>query len=178
MAERAELELVELALGGDIRSFGKLCGKYYNSMAAIAYSVLLDHHLAEDAAQETFLRALKNLDKLKNRKKFGFWLAGICRNVAKDSASARTRNINFKVFASMTDNHSNEKEIEAVKKALNSLSAADRELIVLRYYNNMSHARISEVLGLTKPATNNRLNRVRKKIARYLQNNGFAEVEL
>jgi len=86
--------LIEAAVGGDIKSFGILCEWYYTSMAAVAYSVIGDHQLAEDAAQETFARALTNLCKLKDKGRFGYWLAAICKNVAKDLVAAEARQVN------------------------------------------------------------------------------------
>ena len=79
-------ELFESALKGSVDSFGQLYGNYYNAISAIAYAVLADHHLAEDAAQETFARALQNMGKLKHKERFGVWFGAICRNVARDMA--------------------------------------------------------------------------------------------
>jgi len=173
-----ETELLDLVLAGDIGSYGKLCDKYYNSIVAIAYSVLTDHHLAEDAAQETFLRALKSLKKLKSKEKFGPWIARICRNVAKDMVKKKLRGTGTENVPPLAEVGHNEQENQAVKQAIGRLSLSDRELIVLRYYNNMSHEQMSSVLGLTKAAINNRLVRSRKKIAKHLKNNGFAGIEL
>lgn len=173
-----ETELLDLVLSGDIGSFGKLCDRYYNSIVAIAYSVLADHHLAEDAAQETFLRALKNLKRLKSKEKFGSWLARICRNVAKDMVKKKFRGIDTENLLPFADGDNNEQENQAVRQAIRRLSLSERELIILRYYNNMSHEQMSSVLGLSKAAINNRLVRSRKKIAKHLQSNGFAEIEL
>ena len=180
MAEESETELVQSAMDGNIGSFGKLCEKYYNAMAAVAYSVAGEHQLAEDAAQETFARALVNLKKLKSKEKFGCWLVSICRNVAKDMAKAKARIAGSEDVALLEREAKAEKSDnnESVRQAISRLSAAERELIVLRYYNNMSHGQISEVTGLSGPAINNRLSRARLKIAKYLKNNGFAEVEL
>lgn len=173
-----ETELLNLVLAGDIGSFGKLCDKYYNSIAAIAYSVLADHQLAEDAAQETFLRAFKNLKKLKSKEKFGLWLAQICRNVAKDMFKKKLKGTDTDTLLFLSDGGNNEHENQAVKQAIGRLSSCERELIILRYYNNMSQEQMSSVLGLSKAAINNRLVRTRKKIATLLKNNGFTGIEL
>jgi len=58
-------------------------------MVAVAYGVLRDHQLAEDAVQEAFARGLVSLQKLKEPAKFAPWLARICRNVAVDMARNR-----------------------------------------------------------------------------------------
>ena len=78
----------------------------------------------------------------------------------------------------LSDGGNNEQENQAVKQAIGRLSSCERELIVLRYYNNMSHEQMSSVLGLSKAAINNRLVRTRKKIAMFLKNNGFTGIEL
>lgn len=80
--------LVRRALRAEPESFGELCRRYYHSLIAIADSVLLDHHLAEDAAQEALAEACRELASLKNPERFGPWLASICRNVARDSEDA------------------------------------------------------------------------------------------
>lgn len=178
MDKNSEIQLIEKVLSGDIESFGKLCSAYYSSMAAIGYSVLTDHHLAEDAAQETFAQALKNLKNLKSKEKFAFWLAGICRNVAKDMARKRSRVSNTDDFSLLPDGHTQNQDRRAVKQALRNLALPERELIVMRYYDNLSYEQISAVLRLSKPAINGRLNRARKKMAKYLQKTGFGEVQL
>lgn len=178
MTDEFEIELVESALSGSIDSFGELCSRYYNLMVAIAYSVLTDHHLAQDAAQETFTRALQNLEKLKRKQRFAFWLAGICRNVAHDMAKAKSKYVSIEEHSPLLDSRTESSHCQAVRQAIDNLSPSEKELIVLRYYNKLSHQQMSAVLGLTKPAINNRLSRARRKMAKYLQRNGFPEVQL
>ena len=178
MDKSLEIQLIEQALSGDLESFGKLCSNYYSSMLAIAYSVLTDHHLAEDAAQEAFARALRNLNKLKSKEKFAFWLARICRNVAKDMTRSRSRLKNSEDLSQLPASPDKDCNHQAVNDALNSLSAPDRELIALRYYDNLPYEKIADVLRLSKPAINGRLHRARKKMAKYLQKSGFPEVRL
>jgi RNA polymerase sigma factor (sigma-70 family) len=173
-----ESELVESALAGSIESFGDLCSRYYNPMVAVAYSVLGDHHLARDAAQETFARALQNLDKLKQKKRFAFWLAGICRNVARDMAKTNSREIALEDNDQPAENQTVDFDRTAVRQAIDSLSPSARELITMRYYNKLSHEQMAKVLNLSKPAINNRLTRARRKLAKYLERNGFNEVQL
>ena len=178
MTDKLHKELVEAALDGDIDSFGELCSSYYNTIVAIAYSVLTDHHLAEDAAQEAFARALKNLSKLNEKKKFAPWLARICRNVANDMAKAKSRQTNTEDLSQLQDSQSEELDNQIIKQAIGRLSLSEREIIVMRYYNNFSYEQMSDVLSISKPAINGRLNRAKRKVAKYLKSNGFDEVEL
>jgi len=83
MISDSEQSLVEAAQKGHLDSFACLYQRYYSSMAAIAYCMLADRHLAEDAAQQAFVVTCQELSSLKRKDKFAGWLAGICRNVAR-----------------------------------------------------------------------------------------------
>jgi RNA polymerase sigma-70 factor (ECF subfamily) len=176
--DRQQINWISAARDGDIDSFGRLCECCYNSITAVAYSVLGDHHLAEDAAQETFARALKSLAQLKTNDKFVPWLAQICRNVAMDMARTKARYVPAEHPEQLENKPSPPQDNPLVRQALQSLSVSDRELIVLRYYNALSQKEMSAILGLSLSAVNNRLLRAKQKIAAFLQKNGFGEVEL
>jgi RNA polymerase sigma-70 factor (ECF subfamily) len=178
VTEKLQTELVEAAVAGDINSFGRLARRYYASMVAIAYSILADHQLAEDAAQEAFARALTNLSKLRNPDKFAQWLARICRNVASDMVDAKARRINMEDSCQAPDRNSPDDNVEAVRRSIEQLPFRAREVIVLRYYNGLSYEEISSVLGISKPTINGRLKRAKRKMARYLKRNGFLENRL
>ena len=70
MAEQSEELLVGAAQDGHLDSFTALYERYYNSMVALAYSVLADRHLSEDAAQQAFVIACRDLPKLKSKDRF------------------------------------------------------------------------------------------------------------
>jgi RNA polymerase sigma-70 factor (ECF subfamily) len=175
MTEKLQIELVEAALAGDIDSFGQLARRYYASMVAIAYAILADHQLAEDAAQEAFARALTNLSKLRKPDKFAPWLAQICRNVARDMVAAKARQINMEDSCRVSDSSGRDDNVEAVRRSIEQLPLRSREVIVLRYYNGLSYEEISSVLGISKATINGRLTRAKRKMARYLKRNGFQE---
>ncbi len=173
MRERLETDLLKAANNGDIESFGKLCESYYSAMVAISYSILGDHQLAEDSAQEAFARALLNIKKLKNQDKFAQWLAAICRNVAKDMLSERSKISKNEAISQIKqedkENH------EQINRAIEKLPSSMKELVVLRYYDGLSYEKISNVLGISKASINGRLTRAKRKMANYLKRNGFPE---
>ena len=175
--DKTETKLVEAAVGGDIESFGKLCRRYYGPMVAIAYSVVSDHQLAEDAAQESFARALVSLRKLKKQTRFAPWLAAICRNVAKDMVASKVRQISTKDFSQTARNNTDE-NAPVIRRAIEQLPISAKELVVLRYYNGLSYEQIASVLGISQAAINGRLTRAKRKMADYLKRNGFPENRL
>ena len=175
MQNDREKALVDKAVAGDIERFGELCRRYYPAMAAIAYAVVGDHQLAEDAAQESFARALVNLRRLKNRNRFAPWLAAICRNVAKDMVATKARYISAEDLSQVAEKNNDDGNSRMIRRAIEQLPAAEKELIVLRYYNNLSYERIGAILGTSPAAINGRLTRTKRKMAKHLRQNGFPE---
>ena len=143
-------------------------------MVALAYSMLADRDLAEDAAQDVFAAACRDIGNLKSKERFAAWLAGICRNVSRQMLRA-----NKIKSVALSDGHTAQSDDDAqdrravIRRAVWSLREAERELIVLRYFDGFSQARISEVLNLSPQAVNGRLVRAKRKIAKYLKRNGL-----
>jgi RNA polymerase sigma-70 factor (ECF subfamily) len=162
---------VQSAIDGDFDSFGKLCEQYYAAMTAVAYCVLNDRHLAEDAVQEGYARALVKLPDLRHVEKFGSWLTSICRNMAINIARKQNRCMSIEdvgqLKANKSENSQNHREIH---RAIAKLPTQTRELLTMRYFSNMSYEQISDVSGLTIAAINARLHRARKKLAKSLRN--------
>ena len=178
MLQEPDLTLVERACNGDANSFTELCRRYYPAMVAIAHSIIGDRHLAEDAAQQAFVKAVRKLPQLKNKSKFASWLAVICRNTTLDLAR-REKTLYATDDLSTIAAKSNENgTTKAVREALNKLSAPAREVIFLRFYDGMTYEQISAVLGISEQAINGRLRRAKKKMANYLRRNGFGKVQL
>ena len=130
MPDETETKLVEAACNGDIKSFGELCQKYYPAMVAVGYSVLGDHQLAEDAVQESFARALISVRNLRNKSKFVPWLAGICRNVAKDMVANKGRQTRTSNFSQAARNNNHDESKRLIRRAIEQLPVSDKELIV------------------------------------------------
>ena len=178
MQNDLERALVDKAVAGDIESFGELCRRYYAAMVAIAYTVSSDHQLAEDAAQESFARALVNLRRLRNRNRFAPWLASICRNAAKDMVATKARYISAEDLSQVAEKNKDDGNNHAIRRAIEQLPDEAKEVIVLRYYNNLSYGQIASVSGVSPAAINGRLTRAKRKMASYLRKNGFPENRL
>ena len=166
--------LVQRALQADPESFGQLCRRYYPSLVAVAHSVLLDHHLAEDAAQEALAQACRQLPRLRNPGLFGPWVAAICRNVAKDLLRdlQRQRMLVPDCEAQEPD-CPDDRQTEIVAEALQRLPQRLREVVYLRFYNGLSYQQMSGVLGASQESIDGRLRRAKKRIAAYLVKRGF-----
>lgn len=169
-----EVQLVEAAQNGCIDSFAALYEKYHGPMVALAYSILAGRDHAEDVAQETFAIACRDLPTLKSKDKFAAWLAGICRNLSRQMlrAARSERNLTPDEPVVHAKDRTDERS-EAIRRAVWNLREAERELIVLRYFDGFSQAQISSVLGVSPQAVNGRLVRAKRKIAEHLKRNGL-----
>ena len=166
--------LVQRALQSDPESFGELCRRYYDSLVAVANSILPDHHLAEDAAQEALAAACRDLSKLKKPERFGPWVGAICRNVARDMLRRLQRQReSAEVCIRQEPNCQKDDRKAILDQALQQLPQHLREVIFLRFYNEMSYEQMAKVLGATEQMIDGRLRRAKKKIAAYLTRKGF-----
>jgi len=178
VSRQPDFALVEAATNGDTDSFTELCKRYYAAMVAIAHSALGDRHLAEDAAQQAFAKAALKLPQLKNKDKFAGWLTVICRNVAKDIARDTEKLRTTEDLSAIAAKPHQDEATGVIREAIAELSASQKEVVFLRFYDGMTYERISAVLGISEQAINGRLRRAKKKVAEYLRRNGFAEVRL
>ena len=170
----SETQLVEAAQNGHLESFGALYERYHSSMVALAYSMLADRDLAEDTAQEVFAIACRDLRSLKSKERFAAWLAGICRNIARQMLRANKGTpVALSKDCAAQSRDDTEDRREAIRRAVWSLREAERELIVMRYFDGFSQGQISEVLDISPQAVNGRLVRAKRKIAKYLKRNGY-----
>ena len=174
MTNADDPNLVRRALQADPESFGRLCERYYPSLVAVADSILLDHHLAEDAAQEALAYACRQLPMLKKPELFGPWVAAICRNVARDMLRDRQRR-----RPPVADGEAQEPDCrqdgqdEILAEALRHLPQHLREVVYLRFYNGLSYQQIASVLGASQESIDGRLRRAKKEIAAFMKARGF-----
>ncbi|MBN1506898.1 MAG: RNA polymerase sigma factor [Sedimentisphaerales bacterium] len=189
--EPSDAVLVEAAQHGRLDGFGALYQRYHNPIVALAYAQLGDKHSAEDAAQEVFAIACRDLRSLRDRDRFGAWLGGICRNVTRQMLRVKTRTDPLSCSpaapgwvsngiapegggATGQECHMEQQERwDAVRQAVWKLPEAERELVVMRYFDGFSQARISQVLDMTPAAVNGRLTRAKRRIAELLERDGF-----
>jgi len=171
--EQPDRVLVEAAQGGHLESFGALYQRYHNPMVALAYAQLGNKDWAEDAAQEVFVIACRDLRCLRDRDRFGAWLGGICRNVTRQMFRTKVRPVLVPEGPPKEGGQEHEERSDAVRRAVWRLPTSERELIVMRYFNGFSQARISEVLDLSPSAVNGRLVRAKRRIGKWLKRDGF-----
>lgn len=167
--ELSDSELVAAACNGDIGSFGALYSRYYRMAVGIAYCRLSDHHLAEDAAQEAFAVACRQLATLDRPDQFAGWLGTICRRVAVRIKRKRVPCATIAANDKCTEDVAQTDSANDVRCVIAGLPDHAREVIVLHYFSGLSYEQISSVLGITLPAVHGRLQRARQQLAERLR---------
>jgi RNA polymerase sigma-70 factor, ECF subfamily len=184
--DRAETIAVERAREGDAEAFRELVESYSPKLFRLAWRITGDEQSAEDAVQETFLRAYRSLDRFDARSQFGTWLHRIAVNAALDLARKQQRHRSRS--AGRLDGPAGEDgpplpspapgpdrialslEVErAVRSALAGLSAMERTAFVLRHFEGRSIAEICDQLGLGASAGKQAIFRAVKKLRRVLE---------
>jgi RNA polymerase sigma factor (sigma-70 family) len=170
-----ERTAVEAAGQGDSEALAGLYERYYAVMVWVAYSVLLDRGLAEDAAQQAFARACEKLARLRDPGRFGPWLTTICRNTARDILRDRQRRsvLHREVARAVPAGQNHNGFDRAVKDAVDRLPAMYREVVVLHYYSGMSYRQIESVLDISGDVVKGRLARARRQLQAHLEKEGF-----
>lgn len=172
---------IEQALQGDRTAFGHLVRAYERPVYNLTYRMLGDPAEAEDAAQETFLRAYTKLATYQPERKFVNWLLSIASHHCIDRLRRRGRAPQLSLdgplppqwltsSAPLPEQVVNKKqERDRVRQSLDVLPPAYRAAIVLRYWYNMSYREIAGVMDTTESAIKSRLHRARRMLAQELQ---------
>jgi RNA polymerase sigma-70 factor (ECF subfamily) len=151
---------VERALEGDRDAFESLIRRYGRLVHAKAYSLLNRADLAEDAAQETFLKAWGARDRLRDPEKFPQWILSIARNVCLDGVRKKAPGPLPENFDMLRDARAPDPGRRAhFKEVRNRVFATLQELpehyrlaATLHYIEGLDYRAIEEAMGISNGA--------------------------
>ena len=171
---------VELAAKETPSDFAEIIRRHQRAVFAVAYSKLGNSHDAEDVAQEVFLEACRNAQKMETPEKMLAWLFRTttyrCTDHLRKMSRRRRREIgsaNSARIDTPADTLDEKERQAAILKAVDSLPAKFRLVVMLRYFAQYSYADISEMTGLTKGAIDGRLRSATKKLRNHLLRMGI-----
>jgi RNA polymerase sigma-70 factor, ECF subfamily len=170
------------AKNGSDEAFTYIVETYQTAVYNLCYRMLGEPEAAEDAAQETFLRAYQHLHRYDIKRPFATWLLSIAAHYCID----RLRKRKLPVFSvdedeettfEIPDVHALQPETETVNgehreqihAMVGALDATDRAAIVMRYWYDFSEQEIADALNLTVSAVKSRLHRARKQLGKLWQ---------
>ena len=176
MEAETETDLVHLAQAGDRNAFGELVRRHYQGVVRVVYSMCGDTGLAEDAAQEAFIRAWINLPAFEPSAPLKNWIYRIAINAALDVLRKKPEESLEERQESMLSDQAQgpeaalvEKErIAQVRRAMQALPEASRSVLVLREYGELSYQEIARVLDIPVGTVMSRLNYARNRLRELL----------
>jgi len=173
-----ESEWLEAVKRGDDEAFSHLVDAYQKPVYNLCYRMLGNVNSAEDAAQETFLRAYKSISRYDTSRSFVTWLLSIASHYCIDQLrkkhiqSFSTDDEEYAWMAPVDPNPLPEtvitmKEKQAqVQSLLSVLNPKDRAAVILRYWYGYSYVEIGNALSLTVSAVKSRLHRAKRELAK------------
>ncbi len=164
---------VKRARHGDESAFSQLVEAYQRPVFNLCYRMLGDAVEAEDAAQETFIRAYTRLASYDPSRKFSSWMLAIASHYCIDRLRQRRMGLvawdDLPSGNWLSDMQPKPEEIvldhetqRQVRELLNELPPEYRAVVALRYWNELSYEEIAETLHTTVPAIKSRLFRARQ----------------
>jgi len=173
--------LVERARAGDRDAFASLLERWLGSSLRTAYAIIGDEADARDATQDAFLRAWRELPRLRDPDRFDAWLNRIlvnrCRTLLADRRRVSVREIHLSVLpepfeplsGASAAGDEDSLSFDAVGHAFRRLSANDRTILVLHHLQHLPLKDIAASLGIPVGTAKSRLFTARRSLERALE---------
>lgn len=170
-------ELRELARSGDHDAFRRVFERYARPVTSFIYDMVGQRELAEELAQETFVRAYRGIGGIREDAKLSTWLFGIAKNVAYESLRARRRRtmVGIDEIAEMPESESmgrpedellNKELSGVIQRALAGLDEDKRVVFTLKIFQQKSYEEIASITGFSIPKLKTDLHRARAEMRR------------
>lgn len=169
-------KLVKAAIKGDDEAFYQIINEHKDRLYRIAYSYLSNKHDALEAVQETTYRAYVNIHKLKQPQYVSTWVIRILINYCTDEYKRKGKTtVLHDNIEDYKDNADNTEKID-VETALEKLNPKYREVILLKYFEDLTITEISKVLDCPEGTVKTWLSRGLKSLRAYLKKGGVYDV--
>jgi RNA polymerase sigma-70 factor (ECF subfamily) len=185
-----DVELVRRALDGSEAAFREIVMRYQRSVYGLIVRMVRDPGRAEELAQDSFVKAFRALHTYDVQRRFSAWLLTIAHRVAIDDL--RKRMIATEPLELETEEGRHVREFadtrsatpaalaerveltSALQKAIGRLRPEYREVVTLRYEQDLDYDEIAEVTGQPMGTVKSSLHRARKELAEHLESLGWS----
>lgn len=184
MDAQSEWELIRRCRAGSTAAFEPLVRGHERGALTLAQGLLGDADEAADAVQEAFVKAYRTLGRLREGSAFGPWFRSILRNHCLDLLRSPRRRATEWSEGEVDATHwsepvaperiEREQLAEAVQRALATLSAEHRQILVLKEIEGLGYAEIAEATGIPAGTVASRLYHARAALKRVLLSRGIS----
>ena len=186
---KSDAELVTQALAGSEEAYRQLVARFERPVMSVILRLVGDPSLAEDLAQESFVKAFRHLGRFDARRKLASWLFKIAHNTAIDYL--RRRRLPTVSLSASADDEAPRDTLaapataapdlaaersalgDAVDAALAELRPSYREILTLRFQEGLTYQEVAEVTNMPIGTVKVRLHRARKELAAALMRRGW-----
>jgi RNA polymerase sigma-70 factor (ECF subfamily) len=181
-APRATDAIIQRCLDGDQAAWSDIVRLHWRTVFNVAYKFVGRHDLAEDLAQDVFLKLFRSLDTFDRRANFQTWLISVSRNLCIDhyrsvrrEREAIARDVDPAGLAAAAPGRGAHAALEQrdrarlLRDALDRLAPTLRDAVMLRDIQELSYQEIAARLGVPEGTVKSRINRGRAELARQLQ---------
>ena len=164
-----DIQLINLVRNGHKNHYTELVERYQNGLFRYVYSIVKDSDMAEDIAQDTFIKSYHSLASYNSQFAYATWLYRIGHNLALNAIkSNNTFALDEDEVALIPAPISNADSVEdreaAVRAAVERLSLKYRTVVVLYYWEKKEYAEIAEILGVPIGTVKTWLHRAKAKL--------------
>lgn len=169
-----EKELIAQSLAGDPDAYGQLVDRYKNALYYHSFAIVRDEDVAEDIAQETFIKAYYALSSYDAHKgKLSTWLFRIATNLALNWLKKESKTIaaDDELLANITSDYAGPAEnaiATELHKAVERLRPTYRAVVSLYYWQGLSYADIAQVLGKSEGSVKVWMKRAKQELRKEL----------
>ena len=174
-SDKNEIALITRAQDGDRQAFSALVLRYREKVIQMVYRMCGDAEIAQDMAQEAFIRAWIHLPNYRPRSPFRNWLYRIASNATLDLLRRERETVDVDNLPLPESSEGMEAMLEAhdrsaiIREAVLGLPPASRSVLVLREYEDLSYREIAETLSIPIGTVMSRLSYARKCLSAVLE---------
>lgn len=166
---RSDSQLLSRIADQDRGAFCLFFERHSDRVFRFALSLTRSPHLAEEVLQETMMAAWKGARKFKGHSKVTTWLLGIAKNQAYNLLRREERGRRLPETLDPVADPAGEAEMAVrVERALDTLPEAQREVLHLVFYENLTVRETAELLGVPEGTVKSRMHHARKRLAEEL----------
>lgn len=173
----ADEELIRRILGGNTEDFSVLVERYQSMVFGMIMRQVRSRDIADEIAQETFIKAYKNLSGFRSQAKFGTWLIRIALNQTSNFFSSKRFKESRQTISLDVEKHDRARENEdgqttretLFPRALGALTPKFRDVLTLCGYEGKSYEEAALILDVPVGTIRSRLNRARLMLKREIE---------
>lgn len=172
---QSDEKVIENVLAGNRDAYAFLVDRYKDKVFALVMGVLKDHELAQEVAQDVFLKAYVSLNKFRKDASFSTWIYRISYNTAiSETRKKKVHNVDFNENINadiswvneddLRESLNKEEDQQKLSRAIEELLPDEKQIINLYYFEEKTVSEISEIAGISQSNAKVKLYRLRKKL--------------